>query len=56
MVNKAKEIETSLEKISRRINNIENNDVDYWHNKTYLALREKREELYKMLEKEQEKY
>ena len=53
MVNRIKEIQTSLEKVSRRINIIENNDVDYWKNKNYLELRAKREELYKALEKEQ---
>lgn len=56
MANRIKEIQTSLEKVSRRIDIIENNDVNYWENKNYLELRAKREELYKMLEKEQKKY
>lgn len=54
MANKISEIKTTLEKITHRLNIIENNNTDYWESANYKKLRAKREELYKLLEKEQE--
>ena len=54
MANKISEIKTTLAKITHRLNIIENNNTDYWESANYKKLRAKREELYKLLEKEQE--